>query len=71
VDNKFKMLAFRTSTAAIPWEANYQPGGTLTMVIGQWTQNVTQHGSDPKLGRWSWVTVKGKGTIQTAFITTY
>jgi hypothetical protein len=54
-----------------PWIANYQPGGTLATVTCQWTQNVTLHGSDPKLGRWSWVTFKGKGTSQTTFIMAY
>jgi hypothetical protein len=71
VDNKFKRSVFWTSNAEIPWEANYQPGGTLATVTGQWIQNVTQHGSDPKLGWWSWFTVKGKGTSQTTFITAY
>jgi hypothetical protein len=28
VDDKFKRSVFRISTAAIPWEANYQLGGT-------------------------------------------
>jgi hypothetical protein len=48
-----------------------QPGGTLTRVTGQWTQNITQNGSEQKSGRWSWVTVKFKGTSQTTFITAY
>jgi hypothetical protein len=34
-------------------------------------KNVTQYGSDPKMGWWSWVTVKVKGTSQTKFITAY
>jgi hypothetical protein len=71
VDDKFKRSVFRTSTASIPWEANYQPGGTLTTVTGPWTHKVAQHGSDKKLGRWSWVTVKGKCASQTTFITAY
>jgi hypothetical protein len=71
VDDKFKRSVFRTSTAAIQWEANYQLGGILTTVTGQWTQNITQHGSNPKLGQWYWVTIKGKGTNQTTLIMAY
>jgi hypothetical protein len=61
----------RTPTAASPWEANYQPTGTLTPVTGKWTQNITQHGSDHKLGCLSCVKFSGKGTHQTTFITAY
>jgi hypothetical protein len=71
IDDKFKRSVFRTSTAAIPREANSQSGGTLNSVAGQWTQNITQNGSNEKMGHWSWVTVKGKGTSQTTFITAY
>jgi hypothetical protein len=54
-----------------PMGSQLSPGGSSTTVTGKWKQHVTQHGSDPQLGRCSWVTVTGKGTRQTAFITAY
>ena len=48
-----------------------QPGGVLSMVIGDTTSSVVDQGRDDNLGRWSWVTLRGKHNIKTTIITGY
>lgn len=63
---------FATSASSEPFASNYQPGGTCTMVLGSWTNRMIDRGSDPSgLGRWSWVTLRGKSSIKITFITCY
>jgi hypothetical protein len=49
-----------------------QFGGTITGVIGRTTFRVAQHGvDDRKLGRWSWISARGKGNTNTRIVTIY
>ena len=48
-----------------------QPGGALNMTIGKATSSVVASGKDSRMGRWAWVTLKGKQHIQTTIITGY
>ena len=53
-------------------ESIYQPGGTTTTVINEYAHRVGGSGIDESmLGRWSWVTLRGKQGIKTTFITMY
>jgi len=50
----------------------HQPGGTLTAVVGQWASRVLFKGQDPfGLGRWSYITLRGKGGKLVTFILAY
>ena len=50
----------------------YQPGGSITTVIHQCAHRVLTSGvDDTLLGRWSWVTLRGKHNIKTTFFTLY
>ena len=45
-------------------------GGTVTMASGRWIPRKVKSGADSK-GRWSYITLKGKGTRKVTFITAY
>jgi hypothetical protein len=50
----------------------HQLGGTLTAVVGQWASRVLFKGQDPfGLGRWSYITLRGKGGKLVTFISAY
>ena len=48
-----------------------QPGGVLNMTIGEATSSIIASGKDERLGRWVWVTLKGKLQMKTTIITGY
>ena len=49
-----------------------QPGGVATILNNEVIDNVMKHGGDKRnLGRWRWVTVRGKGNVKTTIITCY
>jgi hypothetical protein len=50
--------------------SDYQPGGTAVLVRNQWATRYLSSGSDI-LGRWSWITLTGKGTKKVSFISAY
>lgn len=50
----------------------YQPGGTMSAIVGPWTSRVIEHGSDPHgLGRWSFIIMRGKADRRVAIVTSY
>ena len=49
----------------------HQPGGVISMAIGYTTSRVFSSGKDEILGRWSWITLRGKHNIKTTIITGY
>jgi hypothetical protein len=52
--------------------STYQPGGTLTAVCDNWVSRVTAKGEDPfGLGRWSYVTLRGKNAAKITIVTAY
>jgi hypothetical protein len=52
--------------------SNSQPGGTATVICENWTSRVIDRGEDPLgLGRWSYVTLRGKGTTKVTVVTVY
>jgi hypothetical protein len=54
------------------FQSETQPGGTLTMACGHWTSRVIERGVDPfRLGRWSFIVLRGKRGIKILFITAY
>jgi hypothetical protein len=51
---------------------NYQPGGTATIITDRWTCHIITTGMDPyDLGRWSYVTLRGKSDTTICIITAY
>lgn len=52
--------------------SQYQPGGTATVLCNNWTSCLITNGEDPLgLGRWSFITLRGKGTKKVTIITAY
>jgi len=49
-----------TSTSAEKASNWFKPGGTITMALNQWTGRVINNGTDPNLGRWSYLEFIGK-----------
>ena len=64
-------------TAQAAWNkrntlSKYEPGGVLLTTSGKCTSHVIKKGKDNRnLGRWTWITVKGKQHTQTTIITVY
>jgi len=51
---------------------DYQPGGTLTLIVDRWTSRVIKSGMDPYgLGRWSYVILRGKQNINICVVSAY
>ena len=58
------------SSAKLQWPQDYQPGGTAVSVRNKWATRFLARGSD-SLGRWSWITLAGRGTTQVTFLSGY
>ena len=58
------------SSAKLQWPTNYQPGGTAVSVRNQWATRLLDKGSDD-LGRWSWLTLAGRGNMKITYISGY
>jgi endonuclease/exonuclease/phosphatase family metal-dependent hydrolase len=58
------------SSAALKLPSDYQPGGTAVSVRNKWATRFLDKGSD-KFGRWSWLTLTGKGTTKVTFVSAY
>ena len=58
------------SSARMGWPTDYQPGGTAVSVMNCWATRYLEKGSD-SMGRWSWITLAGQGTIKITFISAY
>ena len=58
------------SSAKIAWPNDYQPGGTAVSVRNKWATRFLKKGSDD-FGRWSWLTLTGRGTTKITFISGY
>ena len=49
-----------------------KPGGTLTVYDGNWAGRIVNKGHDPdKLGRWSYITLRGRNSTYLTIITGY
>jgi hypothetical protein len=59
------------STSRLKHTALYKPGGTMTAVCNPWNGHVVDHGSDNRLGNYSYCTLKGRGDTRLTFITAY
>ncbi len=52
--------------------SQFQPGGTATILCDSWTSRFVAKGEDPiGLGRWSFITLCGKGTKLVTLVTAY
>ncbi len=61
-----------TSSSAKSYDSPYQPGGTATLLTGNWTGRKMITGSNETLdGRWSYVTIQGKENTKLTMITGY
>ena len=50
---------------------NWLPGGTITSVLGRWTGAKITSGNNRPLGRWSWISLKGKGNKVITLVNVY
>lgn len=72
VKNMWKHSISSHSHTADSFKTHKQPGGTLTLVCGNWTSRVIEHGQDPyRLGRWSFVVLHGKNDIRMLIVMAY
>jgi hypothetical protein len=63
---------FQVSQSKEKFKSSYQPGGTFSAVTGRWTSRVVDKGEDPyQLGRWSFITLRGKDSFLVTIITGY
>jgi hypothetical protein len=54
------------------YDSTYKPGGTLTSVMGSWSTRVVEKGVDPYgLGRWSYLTLRGRGNKKIYLVAVY
>ena len=68
----WKTSRFQPSIPTEEFLGNYQPGGTVTIITDRWTSRITTTGMDPYgLGRWSYVTLRGKADTAICIITAY
>ncbi|MGH7974370.1 MAG: hypothetical protein ACREBR_02495, partial [bacterium] len=60
------------STSNEPWTGDYKPGGTCMAATGKWSSRCAAQGDDPSgMGRWTWMTLRGKADIKVTCITAY
>lgn len=63
---------YQTSASSESFISDYKPGGTATIVVDHWTSRVIDKGVDPfGLGRWSYLTLRGKGDKRITLVTGY
>jgi len=69
----FEVAKSAFSTSEIPSISHYKPGGTAMTITGMWCGRAsTETGQDPSgMGRWSFMTLKGRNSMEIVFITTY
>ena len=67
-----KIGCWTTSSSKVKTDSLYKPGGTGIFVDGQWCGRMIDRGSDwTGMGRWSYVTITGKGGEKITIITGY
>jgi hypothetical protein len=72
INQFFPHNVLATSSSAINYKSIYQPGGTATLLAGDWSGRKMETGSDDtQEGRWSYVTVQGKEKTKLIMITGY
>jgi hypothetical protein len=68
VQKIWKHAKASTSHTNAGFQPEQQPGGKVTLVCNHWTSRVIASGADPfGLGKWSYVDLRGKGKIKTAY----
>ena len=69
--DRWDLLSYATSSHSSPTGSHRKPGRTMTMVHGHIAANVLEKGDDPKMGRWSYMTLQGRHIKRATFITAY
>jgi hypothetical protein len=59
------------SSSEETYDTPYQPGGTATLVGGNWAGRTTSHCDNSGMGRWSEIRMAGKDNTAIRFITAY
>ena len=68
---------FKNGIANVDWlrstsRSQYEPGGIMTVTHGRSAVHTIARGKDQKnMGRWTWVTLKGKRENKTTIVATY
>jgi hypothetical protein len=61
-----------TSESNLQFPSSFKPGGTCIGINGKWSTRVTDRGVDPSgQGRWSYITLSGRNSLDIMFISAY
>jgi hypothetical protein len=60
-----------TSSSDVTFDTPFQPGGTATLVRGEWSGRTRAHCDPSGMGRWSEVEIMGKDNTSVRIITAY
>jgi hypothetical protein len=70
--NSCEISTFQTSWLIEPFLSSYQPEGTTTVLCHKWATGVISKEEDPLgLGRWSFLTLRGKKGCNVTLVTAY
>jgi hypothetical protein len=63
---------FITSESHLQFPTSFKPGGTCIDINGKWATRVTDRGTDPTgQGRWSYLTISGRNSLDIMFLSVY
>jgi len=71
VKKSFGQASISTSASNIKFHTEYKPGGTATIAGGPIHTRVLAQGTDPELGRWSYITLQTKNNKKITFLNVY
>jgi len=70
--NTWQTSVYQSSKSPETFLSDHQPGGTATIVCDNWVARILHRGEDPfGFGRWTYVTLRGKGQHKVTIITAY
>jgi exonuclease III len=66
-----KQVQVSTSSSDVTFETPFQPGGTATLVRGEWAGRTRIHADTSGMGRWSEIEILGKDNTAVRIVTAY
>jgi len=71
IKKSFTQACVTTSATNIKFQIEYKPGGTATITGDPLYTRVVAQGTDPELGRWSYITLQAKNNRKITFLNVY
>jgi len=71
IKKSFVQASISTSATNIKFHTEYKPGGTATITGGPLHTRVLAQGTDPELGRWSYIILQAKNIKNITFLNVY